>query len=567
MKRRDFLGLLPAATFLSTGACSRQKAESGPRPADSTLHTIAFAGDTMLARSVNTLVTDRGLDKPLAGVREQLSTADLCVLNLECVISARGLQSHLEIREKAYLRGRPEMIGALTGAGVDVVSLANNHGEDYGPVALADSVELLEAAGIGAAGVGTSAEAAGAAVFRQLGDIVVAFVGAHMKQPSLDTSEGRARTNYLGRKQDAVVEQVKAQVEAAREHAHLVFLMIHWGPNGRDKPAKSHRKLAKRFVREAGIDGLLGTSAHLVQGIESVDGRPIIYDAGNLLLDFPDRGRWSHKSAIFTLHADAWGVAKIELTPLRLYHGYTELAQGERAAQTLERIAELSADLGTAIEVSEGAAVVEFSRTDKSPDPRSAWAGTQPEPEQIRVPQSGGPVPGVIVDALPPSATPLSVRFEGGIELLGFELAKEAPLVMGLNLRTYWRTEVELDTSYEVFIDIEDPKGRRKRNHRWREVLHQPGDWMYPTTWWKPGEIVVDLYHTSRSGKLKVPEDCDIYVGLTRGEQRLKVLPQPESDPVAAPTEGGEASEKDTTSEALERVRLARFRVLPDSDE
>ena len=68
-------------------------------------------------------------------------------------------------------------------------------------------------------------------------------------------------------------------------------------------------------------------------------------------------------------------------------------------------------------------------------------------------------------------------------------MAKEAPLVMGLNLRTYWRTEAKLDASYEVFIDIEDPKGRRKRNSKWREVLHQPGDWMYPTTWWKPGAI------------------------------------------------------------------------------
>lgn len=560
MRRREFLGLLPAATLsagaLGAGAC-RRAGSAGPRPADSTLHTIAFAGDTMLARSVNTLVTDQGLDKPLAGVREQLSAAELCALNLECVISSRGLQSHLEIREKAYLRGRPEMIGALVDAGVDVVSLANNHGEDYGPVALADSVELLEAAGIGAAGVGRSAEAAGAAVFRQLGELVVAFVGAHMKQPSLDTREGRARTNYLGREQDAVVERVKAQVEAARAYAQLVFLMIHWGPNGREQPPKSHRKLAKRFVREAGIDALLGTSAHLVQGIESIDGRPIIYDAGNLLLDFPDRGRWSHKSAIFTLHADAWGVAKIELTPLRLDHGYTELAQGERAAQTLERIAELSADMGTLVELREGSALVELSRSDKSPDPRAVWEGAGPA-APIRVPEAGGSVPSVIVDALPPSATPLSVRFEGGIELLGFELPKEAPLVMGLNLRTYWRTETALDESYEIFIDIEDPRGRRKRNHQWREVLHQPGDWMYPTTWWKPGEIVLDLYHTSRSGKLKAPEDCEIYVGLSRGDQRLRVLPEPESSAAALAAEG------EAPSEAAERVRLARFRVLPD---
>ena len=543
MKRRAFLGLIPA-TLLGASACSRK---SDTRPASAQLHTIVFAGDTMLARSVNTLVTDQGLEKPLAGVRDRLNAADLTVLNLECVISSRGLQSHLDIREKAYLRGRPEMVGALAGAGVDVVSLANNHGEDYGPVALADSVALLNKAGIAAAGVGTSAEGAGAPVFRRVGDTVVGFIGAHVKQPSLDTSEGAARTNFLGRDHDEIVERVKNSVDQARQYAHLVFLMIHWGPNGRDKPPKGHRKLAKRFVREADIDGLLGTSAHVVQGIESIDGRPIIYDAGNLVLDFPDRGRWTHKSAIFTLHADAYGVAKIELEPVRLYHGYTEMAEGERADKTLERIAELSRELGTEVEITGTRAQIEFSRSKRPPEPRQRWDEAPIDPEQIELPAAGGPVESVIVDALPPTAKPLQVRFDEGIELLGFEMVESAPLKMGINLRTYWRTEAPIEASYEIFIDIEDPAGRRRRNHAWREVIHQPGDWMYPTTWWKPGEIVLDLYHFSRSGKLKAPEECDIYIGLKRGkDDRLPVV------------EGGAEGDE-------QRVLLGRVRIMPDA--
>src|SRR5690606_34650243 len=113
---------------------------------------IAWGGDVNLGRRLHyCAASGQGPVLDVPALRE----ADLAIVNLECVVSRIG---RLGIRKGEagpyYFRARPEMLGVLREAGVDVVTTANNHSGDYGPEALMDQERWLAAAGIGAAGAG-----------------------------------------------------------------------------------------------------------------------------------------------------------------------------------------------------------------------------------------------------------------------------------------------------------------------------------------------------------------------------------------------------------------------------
>src|SRR5436305_11662505 len=122
--------------------------------------TLALAGDTMLGRGVaDALRADPRAPLVAPEVAEHLDRADALVLNLECCISDRG-ERFPDPRKPFFFRAPPVAAERLAELGVDAVTLANNHALDYGPLALLDTLEALDAAGI--AVVGAGADEAGA---------------------------------------------------------------------------------------------------------------------------------------------------------------------------------------------------------------------------------------------------------------------------------------------------------------------------------------------------------------------------------------------------------------------
>ena len=105
-----------------------------PRPAPtpappSRRVTINAVGDIMLARDLITMMDTEGSAAPYAAVRDLLADADLTIANMEGTFTERGVQ-----QVKAYtFRTPPRHAAGLRDAGIDIVSLGNNHAADYGP--------------------------------------------------------------------------------------------------------------------------------------------------------------------------------------------------------------------------------------------------------------------------------------------------------------------------------------------------------------------------------------------------------------------------------------------------
>lgn len=523
--------VLVATLALASCQCQRSRPHRNPEPLYGELHTVAFGGDTVLARRMNHFVEMSGAERPLAGVRQILSEADLAVVNLECIIASGGEPTDKGENNPYYYRGRPELIQVLTKAGVDVASLANNHAGDYGPEAVAEGGELLRKAGISPVGAGRNVSEAMAPVFHKVDDTVIAFIAMDMTQRKVGATATRGGPHFVWEERPhAVVERVREQVAAARRYAHLVFFVTHWGRNYDEEPSSEHRNLARRLVREANIDALLGTSAHQFQGMEVVDGRPIIYDAGDLLFDFNSNGL-THKTALFVLHFDQRGVRWVEAIPVRMGWGTATVATGDDQREILDRLDDLSQRLGTKLFMTDDRALMEVWNVRPRPTPSETWEPPQRPSPQVPTATSYRP-PQVVVDELPDSATKRQVQFEGGIELLGYEMPSKVTRGRGVRITTYWRATEPQSTSYQIFTHV-DPRDPPHRPH-WRGD-HQPGDWSYPTTRWRPGEIVRDS-HQIRPPRRSRLGPHEVFVGLfespdgRRASGRADVIDDSEHD-------------------------------------
>jgi len=255
----------------------------------------------------------------------------------------------------------------------------------------------------------------------------------------------------------------------------------------------------------------------MLQGVEVIDGRPILYGAGNVPLDWSPVRPWTHKSALFRLLLGKHGVSRVEMVPILLHHGRTVPAPENTRTEILDRIGMLSRELGTEIHVEDETGFVSLER-EPPPRPLRAFVPDGRMGKE-RLPSSKQPPQGVIVKKLPRSAQELRVDFPGGVSLLGFELVERTKAGLGINVATYFQTSVPQREVHEIFFEVVPLDGDDRKV--WTGEQHEPADWMYPATRWKEGEIVRDFYHIRSRGKVERPTRYEVYVGLQADKKRL----------------------------------------------
>ncbi|NUB89783.1 CapA family protein [Haloterrigena sp. SYSU A121-1] len=338
---------------------------------------IGFTGDVMLGRLVDDRQRRRSVDAVWGNVRERLRDLDALVINLECVLSTRGSEWRRTHRP-FHFRADPDWaVPALERAGVDVCALANNHVLDYEEVALRDTLEHLDEAGIARTGAGeTIDEALDPAVVTVDGDegdetdglelAVVSFTdntpeyAADEESPGtawIDVSESRRDSSSRIQSDDTVDdertrERVREALSRAREtDPDLLVASLHWGPNMVTEPPDSFRAFGRWLVEE-GVDVIHGHSAHVFQGIEVYDGAPIVYDAGDFVDDYAvDDELRNDRGFLFELAVTEDGTpTELRLRPTEIDGCAVHEASPDAAAWARDRMRELSAPFGTAFD-------------------------------------------------------------------------------------------------------------------------------------------------------------------------------------------------------------------------
>lgn len=311
---------------------------------------LILGGDVMLGRGVDEALREMRPVEVWGDLGPLFARADARIVNLECALTRS--KRRWERPPKAFHFGAdPSAVAVLTAAKIDAVSLANNHVLDFETEGLLETLEVLDAAGIRRAGAGRDLGEARAPA--PIPGPKVALLSMTDNAPDFAAGPAAPGTNFFARAGQEALDWIEAAAAAARRAgAEVVVLASHWGPNMVERPLPEYRALAHGAI-DRGVDVYFGHSAHLVQGLELHGGKPILYDAGDLVDDYavePDlRSDWSF---LFELEFEGRTFRRLELIPVLLTVARARRAPQPDADLMKARLARLCAELGTRLEPS-----------------------------------------------------------------------------------------------------------------------------------------------------------------------------------------------------------------------
>lgn len=301
-----------------------------------TTWTLLAGGDVMLDREVHrqAIILGKGVDHPWSGgfaritsrtcctvdggnairtrpvgprgaLRELISGADLAVVNHEgpAPNDARHHPHGLVFHFDASLHE------GLANAGIDLVSLANNHIRNAGSSGVVQTMRNLRRAGIRSVGAGADAARARRPACMDVGSVRVCFLAYDAINTAVhaatSTRPGAARLD---------IKAVRGDIRRARaDGADVVIVMPHWGPEYVTSVTTQQRRWARAIVR-AGADAVLGAHSHVAGPLERIDGAPVLYSLGNLLFDLP-RFEETEEGVLAELTFQGARLAQLDLHP------------------------------------------------------------------------------------------------------------------------------------------------------------------------------------------------------------------------------------------------------------
>ena len=208
-------------------------------------------------------------------LRALFRDADLAVVNLEGpAVDAFKWHPH-----GLVFTFDPALLTGLAGAGIDAVTIANNHIGNAGPDGVVETIRHLDALGIAHVGAGRDRAAAHAPAWFDVAGQRIALFGYDAVRPAYNATAKRAGSARL------VAARYRADIATARgAGADVVVVLPHWGVEYRAAPTSAQRAHA-RALSAAGASLILGSHSHWAGAMEQIDGHPVLYSLGNLIFD------------------------------------------------------------------------------------------------------------------------------------------------------------------------------------------------------------------------------------------------------------------------------------------
>lgn len=249
----------------------------------------------------------KGVDYLFDKVRDQLNGGDVVIGNLEGLLSA-------QVKRRTSIDppfcGLPEFAPALARTGFNVINVANNHTLEHGPKLFLETIEILQKTGLKICGLRdrTNNYYSEPVILqikgKKIGILGYNWVGVD-QFPTADT--------YIAQCHDSVVNytwdrdhkrnieaqsaniHVKEDIKKLRAEVDIVILAAHWGFEFVSVPPYNLTLEAHALI-DVGVDVIVGTHPHVLQGMEQYNKGIIFYSLGNFVFD--SRGKMLRHTAI-----------------------------------------------------------------------------------------------------------------------------------------------------------------------------------------------------------------------------------------------------------------------------
>ena len=321
----------PAEGEAGAAEAATTEADDGRDPVlgDGKPVTIAFAGDMNFeGATASRLAADpNSVFGPVSGI---LSDADLTIANLETAVTKGG---GTPVGKQFTFSTGPEALTAIAAAGIDVVSMANNHGMDYGEAGFAESLQVRDETDLPIIGMGANENEAYAPHIAEVNGQRIGVISATQVLDGSFIDSWTATSDHAGLASAKRVDKMVETVEATRPKVDTLIVFLHWGTETETCPNEAQTTLTPQLI-DAGADIVVGGHQHRVLSAGYSGAAFVGYGLGNFL--FRANSELGSRSGVLKVTATGRRIDGYEWVPARINGANQPIpAEGQEAQNLL----------------------------------------------------------------------------------------------------------------------------------------------------------------------------------------------------------------------------------------
>jgi poly-gamma-glutamate synthesis protein (capsule biosynthesis protein) len=304
-----------------------------------TTWTLKVAGDIIIGRTVYEQEMKRGdYTSSFLKVKDLLQSADYTIADAEWT-AADGISHPLQ---GLSFSSPSKSLDGLSYAGIDAVSLANNHSMNGGTPAFEQMLNSLTERGIGYFGAGRNYEQAHTPYIADIKGTKVAFLGYTSIPGNVESGTNTTGNAFIKISpwypfDESSVAQMEADIKSAKTRANVVIPYFHWSEEYTHQPNEQMRNVAHRAI-DAGATMVVGSHPHWVQGVEWYKDTLIAYSLGNFVFD-QEQSLKTKQGAVLSATFSGNKLTKADLIPIQIEQFYQpHILEGDPAQQVLNNI-------------------------------------------------------------------------------------------------------------------------------------------------------------------------------------------------------------------------------------
>ena len=318
--------------------------------------SLIAVGDIMLGGRARRRIREYGRDYPFSAVLPILQRAPIVLGNLEGPLAQKAQKQN---RNFSY-RVKPKAATSVLRAGINVVTLANNHLVDCGRGGVLETLEALAVAGVTPLGAAANQNAAHEPVIREAGGLRIGLLGYYWNRRC-------AATANLPGSAMGVFEELETDIRQLRSRVDRVVVTFHWGRPYKPEPSPRARAKA-RFAIDCGAHAIVGHHPHIIQAFEIYRRCPIFYSIGNFAFGSGN----SRAEGLMLGFRFENARTLVNVYPLYVKNRdprvnyQPKLLRGEAAERMLRRLIEISLRSGRLLKIERGTGKLDLALRDPS---------------------------------------------------------------------------------------------------------------------------------------------------------------------------------------------------------